>query len=197
MSVSVTAGLLDLYAPKFGMDALGVPGEKVTIRVLVASKDGQTKMTLFGTYMIGGRHAQISSQRLMELGRDVDVVSIARYSIKDFVEDVNKLVASDTLKGKPELRWESGKVWLVVDGKVLPVNVQSMYVAAAKVFSILECREKALRIALGDEVEMFDSSRRRLIGMRMKGEKLMLERAFQNAETSLTKASSQHRGESW
>src|SRR5271155_1417512 len=119
MSVSVTAGLLDLYAPKFGMDALGVPGESVTIRVLVASKDGQKRMTFFGTYMIGGRHAQISSQRLIELGPEVNVVSIERYSLKDFVEDVNKLVVEDSLKGKPELRWENGKVWLVVDGKVL------------------------------------------------------------------------------
>jgi len=184
MSVSVTAGLLDLYAPKFGMNEVGVPGEKVTIRVLVASKDGQKRMTFFGTYMIGGRHAQISSQRLTELGGDVDVVSIVRYSMKDFVEDVNKTVANVSLRGKPELRWESAKVWLVVDGRALPVNVQSMYVAAAKIFSILEYQGKALRIALGDEVEMFDSSRRRLVGMRMKGEKLMLERAFQNPDVA-------------
>ena len=154
--------------------------ERVTIRVLVASTDGQKRMTFFGTYKIGGRQAQISSKRLFELGLDVEVVSIERYSLKDFVEDVNRLVTNDSLKGKPELRWEAGKVWLVVDGRALPVNVRSMYVAAAKVFALLECQGKALRIALGDEVEVFDKSRRRLVGMRMKGDKLMLERAFQN-----------------
>jgi hypothetical protein len=66
MSVSVTAGLLDLYAPKFGMGALGVPG-------------------------------------LTEFGPGVDVVSIVRYSMKDFVEDVSRLVANDSLKENPNL----------------------------------------------------------------------------------------------
>ncbi|MGA2665342.1 MAG: hypothetical protein ABSF83_10395 [Nitrososphaerales archaeon] len=183
MSVSVTSGLLDLFAPKFAMDALGVPGEKVTIRVLVGSKDGSRRVTLFGTYTIGGRHAQITSRRLAALGPEVDVHSIERYSLKDFVEDVSELVAKDPMKGKPELRWEDGKVWLVVDGTVLQASVDSMHVAAAQVFALLECQRKNLRIALGDEVELFDSSRRRLSGMRMKDGKLILERAFQNAES--------------
>ncbi len=183
MSVSVSAGLLDLYAPKFGLDGLGVPGEKLTIRVLITSRDGRKKITLFGTYNIGGRHAQISSRQLSELGPEVDVVSIERYSLKNFVEDVNKVLTNNSLKGKLEIKWENGKVWLVVDGRVLPVTVQSMYVAAAKIFAVLECQGKAIRIALGDEVELFDASRRRLVGMRMKGEKLMLERAFQNPES--------------
>lgn len=183
MSVSVSAGLLDLFAPKFQMDALGVPGEKVTIRVLVGSKDGSKRMTLFGTYTIGGRHAQITSRRLVALGPEVDVLSIERYSLKDFVEDVNELVSKGPIKGKPELRWEDGKVWLLVGGKALQANVSSMYVAAAQVFALLECQGKKLRIALGDEVELFDASRRRLSGMRMKDEKLILERAFQNAES--------------
>ena len=182
MSVSVTAGLLDLHAPKFGMDGLGVPGEKVTIRVLVTSKDGKKKITLFGTYTIGGRHAQISSQQLLELGPQVDVVSIERYSLKNFADDVSKFLANNKLKGKPEIKWENGKVWFAVEGRMLPVTVRSMYVAAAKIFAMLDCLGKDLRIALGDEVEMFDLQRRKLVGMRMKGEKLMLEREFQHVE---------------
>ncbi len=180
MIVSVTGGLLDLFAPKFGMDALGVPGEKVTIRVLVASKDGNRRLTVFGSYAIGGRHAQISSQRFLDLGPEVDVVSIERYSLKNFVEDANRLLSKMALKGKPEMRWENGKAWLVVNGLRLPASFESMYVAAAQVFAILECQGKKVRIALGDEIGLFDNSRRRLSGMRMKGEKLILERAFQN-----------------
>jgi hypothetical protein len=182
MNVSVTGGLLDLFAPKFGMDALGVPGEKVTMKVVVASKDGKKTVTVFGTYAIGARHAQISSQRLLDLGSEVDVVSIERYSLKNFVENANRLLSKIAVKGKPELRSESGKVWLVVNGIRLPASFESMYVAAAQVFAILECQGKKVRIALGDEVELFDNSRRRISGMRMKGEKLILERAFQNAE---------------
>ena len=180
MSVSVTSGLLDLFAPKFGMDALGVPNEKVTIRVLVASRDGKKRITVFGTYMLGGRHAQISSQRLVDLGPEIDIVSIERYSLKNFIDDFDRLLADNPLKGKADLKWENGKVWFLVNGTMLPVNVESMHVATAKVWAILKCQKKMLRIAVGDEVETFDMSRRRLSGMRLKGEKLMLERAFQN-----------------
>ena len=89
MSVSIIAGALDLYSPKFNLDALGMPGEKVTIRAVVASKDGLKRVILFGTYTIGGRHAQISSSKLQDMGPEVDVVSIGRYSFKDFIDDTN------------------------------------------------------------------------------------------------------------
>ena len=185
MSVSVTAGLLDLFAPKFGMDGLGVePGEKITIRVTVSSKDGQKRMILFGTYAIRGRHTQISSQGLSELGPEVDVISVERYALKNFVEDVSKILADNPLIGEPEIRWENGKIWFVIGGKSLPVTLQSIYVAAARIFAVLECQGKRMKVALGDEVEIFDGSRRKLSGMRLKGEKLILERAFQNLETA-------------
>jgi hypothetical protein len=56
-----------------------------------------------------------------------------------------------------------------------------MYVAAAQVFAVLKYQEKRMKIVLSDGVEIFDSSRRKLSGMRLKGEKLILERAFQSA----------------
>ena len=189
MSVAVSSGQLDLFAPKFSMDGLGIPNERVTIRVQIASKDGQKKATLFGTYVIGGRHAQISSQRLIGLGRDVNVLSIDRFSLKDFVQEFDRLVADGTLKGIAELRWENGRVWLLVKGNALPTEVEDMYVSAGRIWAILVCQEKHLRIALGDDVELFDMSRRRLSGMRMKGEKLMLEREFQNIRNAKHDAS--------
>ena len=60
MSVSIDSGILDLFSPKFGLDRLGKPGEKMMICVVVASRDGSHKMTVFGNYAVGGRHAQIA-----------------------------------------------------------------------------------------------------------------------------------------
>jgi hypothetical protein len=181
MSVAITSGLLDLSAQKFSMDGLGLPTEKVTIRVLVASRDGK-RVTVFGTYPIGGRHAQISSQRLLDMGSEVEVVSIERYSAKSIVEDFNRLVEQGTWKGKVALKWDSGKVSLLIGGQILPAKIEEMYVAAAKLWATVLCQAKTLRIAIGDEVEIFDKSRRRLNGFKMKGEKLMLKRTFQNPD---------------
>ena len=135
-------------------------------------------MILFGTYAIRGRHTQISSQGLSELGPEVDVISVERYALKNFVEDVSKILADNPLIGEPEIRWENGKIWFVIGGKSLPVTLQSIYVAAARIFAVLECQGKRMKVALGDEVEIFDGSRRKLSGMRLKGEKLILERRF-------------------
>jgi hypothetical protein len=182
LQISVSGAIIDLSAQKFGMDGLGISAEKVTIRVMVSSKDGKKRMTLFGTFTIGGRHAQISSRELLKLGAEVDVVSIERYSLKNFVEDTNKALLSHPLRGKPEIKWENGKLELVLAGRMLPLTLQSMYVAAAKIFAVMECKRKRLRIALGNDLELFDMSRRKLVGMKLKGEKLMLEREFQHSE---------------
>ena len=134
------------------MDGLGLPSEKVTIRVVVASRDGK-RVTVFGTYPIGGRHAQISSQRLLAMGSEVEVLSIERYSAKNFVEDFNRLVEQSPWKGKIALKWDTGKVSLLIGGQVLPAQIEEMYVAAAKLWTTLRCQGKILRVAIGDEVE--------------------------------------------
>jgi hypothetical protein len=185
MSVAITSGLLDLSAQKFGMDGLGLPTEKVTIRVLVASREGK-RVTVFGTYPIGGRHAQISSQRLLDMGSEVEVLSIERYSAKSVVEDFNRLVEQGPWRGKVALRWEVGRVTLVVGGESLPARIEEMYVAAAKLWATVLCQGKTLRLAIGDELEIFDKSRRRLNGFKMKGDKLMLKRRFQNPDWAPT-----------
>ena len=184
--VSVQAGIVDLSAAKFGLDGLGIPGEKILLKVLVASKDGGKKLTLFGSYTVGGRHAQISSQQVTELGTEIDVASIERYSLKNVVGDIQRALANNQIVGRPQVKWEKGKVWLDINGEVVPVVVKRVYVAAAKIWLSLECQGKHMRLALGDGVEMFDNSRRALAGMRMKGEKLILERTFQHLETQKT-----------
>ena len=180
MSVSIIAGALDLYSPKFNLDALGMPGEKVTIRVVVASKDGLKRVILFGTYTVGGRHAQISSSQLQDMGSEVDVVSIERYSFKDFIDDTNGALIKLSLSHPIRFVWENGKVFLRLEGEVLPVVFQKMYTAAAKACAILECQGKTIKAVLREELELFDPNRRKLSGLRLKDEKLILEREFQN-----------------
>ena len=181
MSVSIIAGALDLYSPKFNLDALGMPGEKVTIRVVVASKDGMKKLTLFGTYTIGGRHAQISSSQLQDIGPEVDVVSIGRYSFKDFIDDTNGALVELPFSHPIRFVWENGEVFLRLEGEALPVVFQRMYTAAAKACAVLECQGKTIKAVLGEELELFDPNRRKLSGLRLKDEKLILEREFQSA----------------
>ena len=57
---------------------------------MVASKDKTRAVALFANYTIGGRHAQIAIQEIETLGSEVDVVSVGRFTLKDFVEEVNK-----------------------------------------------------------------------------------------------------------
>src|SRR5438132_5781263 len=115
--VSVNAGIMDLYAPKFDLDKLGMPGEKVTIRVTVSSKDGMRRMFLYGGYTVGGRHAQIASQNLLPLGPEITVTKIERYTIRDFVEEVNESLKKQPFEGLVQLIWTSGRVSLSVEGK--------------------------------------------------------------------------------
>ncbi len=183
MSVSVTSGILDLYAPKFALDGMGIPGEKVTLRVVISSKSRKMRKTFFGNYIVGGRHAQIASRELVDFGTEVDVISVERYSLKDFIQDANRLLTDRPLQGNLQLGWDNGKTFLSAGGKTLPIIFRSMYTSAAKIWGIFECQEKVVKIALSDEIELFDLQRRKLVGMVIKDETLILERAFQHPET--------------
>jgi len=55
-----------------------------------------------------------------------------------------------------------------------------MYPTAGKACGVLECNGKTVKIMLGQDVEWFDAQRRKLSGLRLKGDKLILEREFQN-----------------
>jgi len=89
-TVSINDGILDIYAPKFGLDGLGLHGEKIILKLIVTS--GERKLSIFGSYTVGSRHAQISSGELVEFGKEVGVKSVQRYTLRDLVDEVNALL---------------------------------------------------------------------------------------------------------
>ncbi len=183
----MSAGTMDLYAPKFDLDKLGMPGEKVTIRVTVSSRDGLRKLFLYGGYTVGGRHAQIASQDLLRIGPEVIVTKVERYTMRDFVDDVNEPLKRQPLEGLVELAWTSGRVSLNVEGKTHPATARSVYTTGAKICTVLQCAGKTLKIVCGNGgVEMFDLQRRKLVGLSMRDDALVLKRSFQHPEAGAT-----------
>lgn len=179
--VSVQSGVLDLYMPKFGLEMLGIPKERIMLRVVVASSDLKKQLVLFGTYVVDSRHAQIATRELVSLGSTVIIKSIGRYSLKNFVSDVNEWLVSNRMEGEPRITSEEKGVFFCISGKTIPAQVKSMYASGAKVYAIVECCGKIVQIALGsDGVELFDFQRRKLAGMAFDGTDLTLLRAFQH-----------------
>jgi hypothetical protein len=182
MSVSITAGILDLFASKFGLDALGGPGEKVMVRVAIVSMDGSRRMTAFGNYTIGSRHAQIASREISRVGREVQVASVTRYTLKDFIEEVDQALDARTPTLGFRFAWEDGKTFLNLGSKLVSITFNEMYPTAAKACGVFDCNGKSVKVMLGSgEVELFDLQRRKLNGLRLKDDKLILEREFQNS----------------
>jgi hypothetical protein len=185
--VSVSAGIMDLYAPKFDLDKLGMPGEKVTIRVTASSKDGSKTMFLYGGYTVGRRHVQIASQDLLGIGNEIIVTKVERCTMRDFVEEVNGSLKKLPLEGLVQLIWTGGRVSLNVEGKTLPATARRVYTTGAKICAVIECAGRTLKIFCGNGgVEMFDLQRRKLMGLSMRDDALVLRRSFQNPEGGAT-----------
>jgi hypothetical protein len=180
MTVSVTTGILDLFSPKFGLDSLGTPGEKMIIRVVLASTDGSRRMTVYGNYKVGSRHAQIASREIETIGSEVEVVTVTRYTLKDFIEEVNEHLDAHEPSLQFRFAWEGGKAFLKVAEQSVPISFREMYPTAAKACGVFECKGKSAKVVLGEKVELFDLQRRKLSGLRLKEDKLILEREFQN-----------------
>jgi hypothetical protein len=51
---------------------------------------------------------------------------------------------------------------------------------AGKVCGVFECKRKSVKVTLGQNVELFDLQRRRLSGLRVRVDRLILECEFQN-----------------
>ncbi len=186
MLVSMDGGVLDLFSPKFGLDGLGMPGEKVMIRVVVASKDRSLRIAVFGNYTIGGRHAQIATREIQRLGKDVEVVSVARYALKDFIEDVNKGLEVHEPRHAFRLAWEKGRTLLNLNGRSVSVMFREMFTTAGKAYGIFDCGGKS-KVMAGEGVELFDLQGRRVSGLTLKGDKLIPERSFQNPVEALAR----------
>src|ERR1700733_8641807 len=102
MEASVKGGILDLYAPKFKLNELGLPGEDIFLKVVVESTD-KRGLTLFASYLIGSRHVQIATKKLAELGATLNVISVSRYSEDDFFTDVNDSLSRQSTQGNLNL----------------------------------------------------------------------------------------------
>lgn len=182
--VSSQAGIVDLSTAKFRLDELGVPGEKLMVKVVVSSLDMDKELILFGTYKVGRRHAQIATRELNQLGNSVFVSAIKRYSVEDFVEDVNDWLKTHPLHGGLGLVADRRGVCFQVEGRILPLKINRIYASAARACAIVECRAKILKIVFGSgKVELFDLQRRKLVGLTMKEGEFVLLRAFQHPES--------------
>ena len=137
-------------------------------------------MTVFGSYTIAGRHAQITSREIARMGNEVIVVSVGRYGLKEFIQDVNDELVARIPAPSFQFVWEDGKTFLKLGGRSVSIAFHEMYPAAAKACGIFECEGKSVKVMLGKELELFDLQRRKLSGLRLKENKLILEREFQN-----------------
>jgi len=155
-TVSINDGILDIYAPKFGLDGLGLHGEKIILKLMVTS--GERKLSIFGSYTVGSRHAQISSGELVEFGKEVGVKSVQRYTLRDLVDEVNALLVGSG--GKQLFSWTREGVSLAI-AKSLPVAVKEFYTYAGRLYALLECMQKGFKVTVGNNgVELFDMQRR-------------------------------------
>ncbi len=177
-TVSLSEGVLDIYAPKFGLDGLGSQGEKIVLKLTVAS--GERRLTIFGGYTIGSRHAQINSGELAEFGREVEVESVQRYSLRDLVDEVNAVLARSG--GKELFSWTREGVSLAIE-RSRPVVVKEFYTYAGKLYALLESAGKGFKVTIGsDGVELFDLQRRKLVGIVATEKGIVLKREFQHRE---------------
>ena len=85
--VSISSNALDLYAPKFGLDILGQSGERIFLKMII-SADAK-RLCLYGSYTIGSRHAQISSDLFDGVGDTVKVLSVTRFNLQEAVSEIN------------------------------------------------------------------------------------------------------------
>jgi hypothetical protein len=183
MQVAIGSKALDLFSPKFGLDDLGLPGEKILLKATLST--GGKVSVIFGTYKIGSRHAQISANILTDFGGSVQVTSVVRYSLSDLIRDVNPIFQRDY----PKLnlvdvgRDETLRVGL--EAKFFSAKVARLYTVGGRVYLVLQVLGKNIRIEFFEEgVRIFDSSRRELTGLTIAGNRLLLRRRFQHPELS-------------
>jgi hypothetical protein len=176
--VAVSSGAIDLYSPKFGLDGLGTKGEKVTLKVSVLY--GGKELVLFGTYAIGARHAQITSDSISKLGSEVQVLSVVRYRLEDALSDINS-----GLRRRPDLRLElfakDNKIGLRLESRELFFAVKQKYTVGGRLYLLLLILGKRVKVEVSDgRIRMFDNSRRELAGIALVGNRLVLKRKFQH-----------------
>jgi len=179
--VSIKSGVLDLYSPKFRLDDLGHPGEKIILRIQAFT--GVNPLVLFSGYTVGSRHAQLSTNQLVGLGDSVLISEISRYILEDAIKDINGFLEAGGRRMGLELATKESEAYAFVESRRLPVHVKRMYTVGGTLFLILQILGKRIRLELSSNgVTLYDSSRRELIGLTLVGNRLTLRRKFQHAE---------------
>jgi hypothetical protein len=171
---------LDLYSPKFGLDQLGRPGEKVVIKVTLL--DSEKLFVIFGTYRVGSRHAQISSDLLLGLNDSVKVSSVIRYTPRDAVRDIDETLSLKFPTWNLQMTFDES-LHISLDSRLFPASMSRFYTVGGKLYLVIRLLGKRIRIEfLGNGARVFDSSRRELTGMTAVGNTLVLRRKFQHPE---------------
>lgn len=177
--VSVASNALDLYSPKFELDNLGKAEERIIIKVLVS---GDSKsINLFGTYAVGSRHAQISSNILGAFGGIVTVLSVSRYGIQDAISEINS--RSQTRPWNLNLALAGNNLLAEIESRKFPLTLKRMYTIGGRLYLLVQLLGKRLKISMGnDEITLYDSSNREIVGLTTVGNRLTIKRKFQHLE---------------
>ena len=166
--------------PNFGLDRLGQKGERITIKVTL-QKD--TKLaSLYGSYTVGSRHAQLSAELLGDFGPLVNVVSVERFDLNDAVLGINSLGRQTNALGLNLLTFE-GELYAEIEQRRLPAPLRRMYSVGGRLYLLIQVLGKRLKIGLSsDEVRLYDSSNRGIVGLAIVGDRLRIKRRFQHPE---------------
>lgn len=179
--MSITSNALDLYSPKFGLDGLGKGGEKIIIRVVVSMNDKSIR--LFGSYEIGSRHAQISADVLGILGDMVTISSVSRYAFQDAVSEINAFFEKQFQTWGLTLFLAGNNLIVRLQSRKFPAIVKRVYTSGGRLNVVLQLLGKLIKIVLtNEEIKIFDSSRREIVGLVAVGKRLALKRKFQHPE---------------
>jgi hypothetical protein len=178
-TVSKRGATLSLYAPKFNLSKLGSKNERIVLRIVLGS--ATSTVTVFANYVVGRKEAQVATQSLGELS-EVGIMSVRRYEISDLVSDATRY-----FKESEEIEFA-----LVSDGKSLkfrigereiPASAREMYASGGEAYLVIRCGRKEFRIVTGrNGAKIFDLQRRRIVGLEIQDNKIVLQRAFQHAD---------------
>jgi len=175
--MSPDSGLISVYAPKFDLLNLGKKNERIVLRIIFRSPS--LNATVFAHYVVGRKEAQIAIRLLNGLP-DIDVVSVTRYGIDEFARDVNRYF-KESSEMRFEIATQGKKLKLKIGDREIPATAEEIYASGGEAYLVIECTSKKFRIATGrDGTKIFDLQRRRIVGIEIKDDEIVFQRAFQH-----------------
>lgn len=182
--VSIKAGVLDLYSPKFGLDTFGKAGERIILNVVISKNSGPIR--LFGTYRIESRHAQISSDFLGTLGGAAEILSVSCYTLQDAISEINTLCQSQIPSWGFGLMQDGHSLFAKLESRRFPATALRNYTVGGRFYLTIRLLGKKVKIELSDRrIKVYDFSRREISGLAVIGNRLVPKRAFQHPELDM------------